>query len=113
MSITDFLNARIAEDEAVALAAVEDDGGSDEGFSGQYENLIRPPSGVGYAQGGFGDAAARMIATYAVPARILAECAAKRAVVEECREDNEVVLFSLAAVYADHDEYRDEWRVGA
>lgn len=57
------------------------------------------------------------------PTRILAECAAKRKIVAECIPDHEdsmrngddttelasVVLYSLAAVYSDHPDYRSEW----
>ena len=158
MTITEFLQARIAEDEAVAQAAIADDVGSDEGFSGQYESLVAPPSGVGLAQGGFGEAAALMIATYAVPSRVLAECEAKRRVVElhkawpvlvetpptfattseglgvnsvTFRASQQIqwltqeeyrkrfgsepptapMLAAMATVYADHPDYREEWRV--
>jgi hypothetical protein len=55
--------------------------------------------------------------------KILAECAAKRAVIAACREDHEdsltrnddtvelatVVLSILAAVYSDHPDYQPEW----
>lgn len=136
MTLVEFLLARISEDEARARAAIEDDSGSDEGFSGQYAALIKPPSGVGMAQGGFGEAAARMIATYAVPARVLAECEAKRRIVGRhdggWRKSHRIPitgrewisdrgcrcgehwpcpeLSALAAVYADHPAYDERWR---
>lgn len=126
LTLTDFLLARIAEDEGRARAAIDDDTGHDEGFANQYDELIRPPSGIGVAKGGFGEAAARMIATYAVPRRTLAECEAKRRIVElhgvnEYRVDPcdahdanlETIpcetLRALAAVYAGHPDYRSEW----
>lgn len=143
MNIKDFLLARIAEDEAVAQAAIEDDGGSDEGFSGQYDRMVQPPSGVGFAQGGFGRPAARMIVTFAVPARILRECAAKRAIIGPVAKEvvsqwqvgdrtiesiisadqmerwshgtgpNVDTLRALASVYSDHPDYQKEWAVQA
>lgn len=133
MTITEFLLARIADDEANARAAIADDGDSDEGFAGQYAKLIQPPSGVGLAQGGFGEAAARMIATYAVPRRVLAECEAKRRIVDTSERmmldaddaENQMSakermfaatcahanLRALASVYADHPDFAPEWRV--
>lgn len=127
MTLTDFLLQRIVEDEAVAQAAIADDVGSDEGFSGQYESLVAPPSGVGLAQGGFGEAAALMIATYAVPSRVLAECEAKRRIVSRCdmilrgrgegmfdegrATDARDNLRALALPHADHPDFREEWRV--
>lgn len=58
------------------------------------------------------------------PARVLAECEAKRQIVAAHADDHkfcgdEVILepgapcdtlLTLAAVYADHPDYRDEWR---
>jgi hypothetical protein len=54
------------------------------------------------------------------PVRMLAECEAKRRIVEDCVEfDDEStsgaalghrVLRSLAQVHADHPDYREEWR---
>jgi hypothetical protein len=132
MSLPEFLLARIAEDEEAARAAIADDSGSDEGFSGQYEALRTPPSGIGIAQGGFGDAAARMIATFAVPARVLAECEAKRRIVEHwkstvewaedpgCNSPDRYLMVAaglyeamrhLAEPSADHPDYQPEWRV--
>lgn len=43
------------------------------------------------------------------PTRVLAECAAKRRLVE-ASAGNEKVLRILAEAYADHPDYRDEWR---
>ena len=105
MSITEFLNARIAEDEAAAREYQ------------QYEDEV-------YETAGWFNCT-----------RVLAECAAKRAIVElankathaekECDDYEwqgtvesgpyigDSILYALAAVYADHPAYRDEWRVGA
>ena len=85
-----FLLARIAEDEAEAR----------EWGSPWEENLVQP-------------------------ARVLAECEAKRAIVEQAESAEAaiegewnishgenpgwLILAHLAAVYADHPDYRQEW----
>ena len=98
MTITEFLEARIAEDEAEAKwVEAEGDHGS---------------SPVQH------------------PARVLAECAAKRAIIKqnqsyvEAAAEREGIAFVgarcwqevtgdvlklFAAVYADHEDYRQEW----
>jgi hypothetical protein len=45
-------------------------------------------------------------------ARVLAECEAKRRIIGERNDDDPpwVVMRHLAAVYADHPDYRDEWK---
>lgn len=157
MTLTDFLLARIAEDEAAARAAtpgpwrwdndeffdapkgscqhgtdwrdhgpdlistapgarVEDDEDdtcwviSATGYDASSVNILR------------GDA--EHIASWN-PARVLAECEAKRRIVQEWDEAHpadgglmyglETAIRALAAVYADHpdyrDDYRDEWSV--
>ena len=110
MTLTDFLLARIAEDEAVARQAEADSAaaGGDPSILGEYYD----------------------------PARVLAECEAKRRIVEMhhstpapgvdrdgfdlggywCNECDDGIswpcptLRALAAVYAGHPDYRDEWR---
>ena len=101
MTITEFLLARIAEDEAVARDwAFLDSRGigkvSIHGGGTGYERIINP-------------------------ARAMAECAAKRAIVEAIERHREeewegdpihaAVLQPLAAVYADHPDYDEAWRV--
>jgi len=81
MNLTEFLEERIAEEAAMAQAAIDDDSGQDGGFEDKFNELTRPPSGVGFAQGGFGDACARMI-VWNTPRRVLAECEAKRRIIE-------------------------------
>jgi hypothetical protein len=83
MTLTDFLLARIAEDEACADGLEWDDG-----------NPVHQT------------------------ARVLAECEAKRRIVEACADvlayDAEAlpqdVLRLLALPYADHPDYRQEWK---
>lgn len=89
-TLVEFLLARIAEDEAVAA---EQDGA-------EYFTDGAWPEGM--------------------PARVLAECAAKRAIIgmsiQATRESyvNAAAyladaLQALATVYADHPDYREEW----
>jgi hypothetical protein len=108
VTLTDFLLARIAEDEDAARAADApyflydlDGKGAD-----QFAHIARHD-----------------------PPRVLAECEAKRRIVEACGdiwEPNdhrwmsdtdadyhaglEVAARFLAAIYADHPDYRQEWK---
>ena len=110
MRIDEFVLARVAEDEAVARAAISHGEGcldwSDEG----------DPTDVHIARHD--------------PARVLAECAAKRRIVEQITSTSaeiksampggsgrlssmyglERTLHLLAQPYADHPDYREEWR---
>jgi len=94
--LVDFLLARIAEDEAVARKASVG--------SPQWHQTA-------------GDRIAPHVARWD-PARVLAECEAKRRVVErETRSQTPItyrrqfVLRDLASVYADHPDYDPAWRV--
>lgn len=130
--LTEFLLARLDEEEAMARAAIDDDSGQDGGFEDAYEDLTRPPSGVGIAQGGFGEAAARMI-VWNTPRRVLADIRAKRSMITRARtyasavdeqerrgEDTTLMLPRwsewdmamryIGLVHVDHPEYRREWR---
>lgn len=103
VTLTDFLLARIAEDEATAR-----------------EYALGAYSMVGEAV----DAHAEVLGEDRAAARVLAECEAKRAIVNYFRvmrenaeqfdalrlSDADAVLTMLATVYADHPDYRDEWR---
>lgn len=107
--LTDFLLARIAEDEAVAHDFVPEEVASP---SLERQRYIR-------ARGDW-------VVLYD-PARVLAECEAKREIVRyylllceqaEAQErpfhfHSTGLLYAVrthAAVYADHPDYRDEWR---
>ena len=123
MTIVEFLQARIDEDEAgearkwlysderIAAAfgpcAIE--------YHSSEKVLIKPYSS---------DSPVWMDATefrsaYGDPApdlRILAECAAKRAIIEQVSDVawggyavRDVILGHLAAVYKDHPDYQEEW----
>ena len=98
MTLTEFLLARIAEDEAVAQDHAPE----------EY------PDGVAVGVFGWSDMELLTIN----PARVLAECAAKRRIVEradrmtdddEFEQDGWRLLGTLASVYADHPDYRQEW----
>ena len=96
MTIIEFLEARVAEDEAEALDAPK--------MSDVYD-------------------ASRNAFTETMRKKALAECAAKRAILAECRpgtlddldscEDDQPapmwVARTLAAVYKDHPDYQQEW----
>lgn len=109
MTLTEFLLARLDEDEAAARDAKDrlDPFGKARHFY---------PDGVGQDDWG--------VSFYNVhPARVLAEVTAKRQIVESCRADYEYaqgrnddttevaeeVLWALALPYADHEDYRAEW----
>jgi len=115
MTLTDFLLARIAEDEADARQlAVDLDRWDREraanGADGTQGSIV-----VSTLHGGAFD-----------PARVLAECEAKRRIVTtylEMTTDEETAefmvgessifrtaLLDLAAIYAGHADYREEWR---
>lgn len=97
MTLTDFLLVRIAEDESRA---------------GEHHHLICFAPGV--------------ICNCAYPARVLAECEAKRRIVSHCDllirgpefghftesdgDSGRTILRALALPYADHPDYREEWR---
>ena len=104
MTLTEFLLARIAEDEGVARA-----------------NMTGGPHGTSYRRGVGGS-------LLVPPARVLAECEAKRRIVayrEQAVREHDVlnlpltevrtitydaVLRALALPYADHPDYLEEWR---
>ena len=124
MTLTEFLLARIAEDEAVARAAtpgpwrvcaegsegsrIAPEGGTKRErsrFLGIMNGRVQPEDGRNAAH----------IARHD-PARVLAECAAKRRIVEGMQpfgpidDINAEEIFALLALpYADHPDYRQEW----
>ena len=142
LTITEFLEARISEDEAVARRVA--DGPGEPGGRGMWSVAI----GVSGNDAKFAHVASD-------PARVLAECAAKQAIIKQHedwpvlveREPSEIesvahgldsityrmsreiawlttkeyvkrfgvepptapMIRALAAVYADHEDYRTEW----
>jgi hypothetical protein len=119
LTLTSFLLARIAEDEAWAGATAS------------------PVQALGRTDTTQGRARARFVASWQ-PARVLAECEAKRRIVEALVDAERAVVGydnddpnnppsywqewgnlhalrlageALALPYADHPEYRPEWRL--
>jgi hypothetical protein len=115
-TLTEFLLARIAEDEALATPAWPEDVGN----APLWDKPLRiVPDDLGNSRTEF------HLAIHT--ARVLAECEAKRRIVEECERHiptepggcdygdlspdlAERVLSLLALPYADHPDYREEWR---
>ena len=125
MNLAEFLLARIAEDEAAAAAAVSRRDGVDKWEAVGSGTVVGP----GYDKvkhvmlPSSEDGAARHIARHD-PARVLAECEANRRIValhgevDPCDAHDgatfETVdcetLQVLALPYADHPDYRQEWK---
>lgn len=119
-AIAEFLEARIAEDEARAFDADAwaAESGPARWIGGSGDGLVFR-LGLGGAH----------IASWS-PARTLAECAAKRAIIElaegvetmdyqirnewggDLEGTGDDILKALAAIYADHPDYRQEWADG-
>ena len=98
MNITEFLEARIAEDEAAARVDFDEMARSSVSIQFDCETQARFD-----------------------PARVLAECEAKRAVIGwwtegligYVRVDDELTnpLLPIATVYKDHPDYQQEWEL--
>jgi hypothetical protein len=107
LTLSEFLLARIAEDEQRARDFEEHYARARNGEYGRGGSEWNAPTWHGAESIGF------------LPARVLAECEAKRQVVEDFteggnseEEDNMLrwVVKVLAGVYSDHPDYRDEWQ---
>ena len=146
MTLTDFLLARIAEDEAAARTAAGQYRSAD-WHLGEYDEtvLMYPPSRpekIAAVREKFGqeladeharwsgqtiETAGDEVAPHIVrhdPARVLAECEAKRRIVEQVDEGRRYDIDCgeghgsnfdhierlLALPYADHPDYREEWK---
>lgn len=124
LSLSDFLLARIAEDEAVAHAAAKVESAS------WWVDGPAQVSGKHWVYATGEKFTSRDVAEHIArhdPARVLAECAAKRRIVEELvlpyiaerrrlmngqpswGDEHPDLLRILAAPYADHPDYREEW----
>ena len=128
MTIIEFLEARIAEDEKLAQDVPPGPWNSMTEETGDGENIYYTVEAKG-SYDYFADMAdtgpqGRTTADYIArfdPVRILAECAAKRAIIEAHRRqdqyddpmawivDSEILLLNLAAVYRSHPDYDKEW----
>lgn len=137
MTITEFLLARIEEDEKVARAAIRSgDGTWTAGEQFDVDGEVYDRCAIFgddlhiYDEGGHDEEQAEHIARHD-PARVLAESAAKRAIVELHRPIEQLwwpeqvpvevcemcdeerweceTICALASVYASHPDYREEW----
>lgn len=125
MNVAEFLEARIAEDEALAQGAHYDGQRwySEEEFVGRYPDCC--DCGCEVMMGANRKIEASHIANWD-PSRVLAECTAKRAIMAEhapvdpCDAHDAMyrtitcaTLRAIAAVYKDHPDYQQEWALGA
>jgi hypothetical protein len=119
MTLTEFLLARIAEDEALAEVATPGQWERDSGWS------ITAPAPEGWS----GHLVvvetkqrndSEFIARHG-PTRVLAECEAKRRLIESAIEvircggpiaahRGKLILYAMAFPYADHADYQEEWK---
>ena len=115
LTLTDFLLARIAEDEAAARAA---EGPAQTPWRATYGRqvetardgyLVTPEDEHSYTTDPPDDVALH-IARHD-PARVLAECEAKRRIVQNAQDPGDDLFVAILALpYADHPDYREEWR---
>lgn len=120
MNLIDFLLARIGEDEVEARVAGDLRAYKHEFPGGAYLEDARTGHRIPLPFDGR-DVAELQWLNHAVrhlPGRVLAECEAKRRIVERYAHlhdhgdsgDAQWVLPLLALAYADHPDYREEWR---
>ena len=111
MDLTEFLLARITEDEARYRELDEFEAKLNEPWRA-FDPTVRD--------------ATQMFMTRAKPSHLLAECDAKRRIIRHAKSwlvndhgrphetalriAGQETLLSLALPYADHPDYRDEWR---
>lgn len=108
MTLTEFLLARIAEDEAQAGGMLET------GYQPPAHSPDDRPEFVPDFYDPPTDSDRRFVA------RVLVECAAKRRIVglrdswpqqSDRDEDSDPILRTMATVYADHPDYDQSWRI--
>lgn len=100
MTITEFLLARIDGEEMLARDAASEGSPRRTGWRLWTTKCDTTPCGETLGPRG---------TVEAHPARVLAECAAKRAIVDARHEDDTCIRI-LAAVYSDHPDYNKAWR---
>ncbi len=124
MTLAEFLLARIAEDKMIAGFAAQDLHNGSWHLNPEQEEVHaagETPVFVAPWGGSLGPAAEHV--TRWDPARVLAECEGKRRIVDECcgwieescedygaRALARMTLRLIALPYADHPDYREEWR---
>lgn len=94
MTIIEFLEARLAEDEALVSKALEPE------WSGERPTFYSKGT-EGAHRDDWG-----LWTFHITPDRFLAEIAAKRALLEWVPED---VKYPFASVYSDHPDFQKEW----
>lgn len=122
VDLVEFLTARLDEDERTAAAARgrlwrHDGAGGPHSIGPAYATVTFEPSAFSHEQGQHvcGSALVSDAAHIARhdPARVLAEVAAKRRIVEDARQVPTIsmrhVLRLLALPYAEHPEYSADW----
>ena len=115
MNITDFLLARITEDEAKANQIISEWERAERDLDKFDQYICDPIIGPFGGQSQLRNfATGTYLAGMAHPRRVLAECAAKRATIANTtggrREQFEATLRALAAIYSDHPDYNPAWR---
>lgn len=117
MTIVEFLTARLAEDEADAMASPGDQRWEADPVNESFAQVVSSDGGV--TNGVLQTSDAVHVARWD-PARVLAEVAAKRRVIEmtpvvyglndpTAEAHHMLVLAHLASVYADHEDYFVGW----
>lgn len=123
MSITDFLLARIAEDEQAARQASWSWSRPDRPDDPEPDHWKTPAGTPTEVAGPMRNVAGADTAAIAIhiarqdPARVIADCAAKRSIIKLVRVVGirsgtfalESAIHRLAAVYADHPDYDPAW----
>ena len=125
-TITEFLMARIDEDEKAAREATEgpwertiDEHGPDETDVGVWSDTANRYPVETLVVGNLNHMADAAHIARHHPARVLSECRAKRSLVDSHSGCDDVsygdastcpVVRALASVYADHPDFRQEWR---
>jgi Family of unknown function (DUF6221) len=123
MTLTEFLMARIAEDEAVARAVtpgpwwIEKTSSHMDTETWAVADIERFRGYTNHVSVGEDKPLAEYIARHD-PARVLAECEAKREIIKAADEvgrgtgwiTTQTFLQLLALPYADHPDYQQEWR---
>ncbi|MET1088215.1 MAG: DUF6221 family protein [Arthrobacter sp.] len=101
MTITEFLEARISEDEAAAGEAIEE------------RSLSTPDAGTDTSLVPWPDSP--VPAVLVGPERVLAECIVKRSLIKHWGPHEALngpsLLTIMAMVYKDHPDYRQEWEL--
>lgn len=138
MTIEEFIEARLSEDQQAARAAAEQDGEGeswrvrkvrDDGMFVWGEHQAIPPNGKGERLGLLDDAQTRFVESHD-PARVLRQVAMVRAMMRHAEEAgsldmtvendrsvgprtwpyiDDLMRRDIAAIWCDHPDYRPEW----